>query len=198
MSAAFQRVTFLLSRRMLSIFWTKSAFQLLQENICPLLIWRRTITPPLEVLLVPRYNVNAQVHLEQLFQRQRAHQQEQQGRDSRAQRKVKYLKFSPFTATSLFLYRQKNCFSSGLPPPPTPQQQAQAAGTQSVWAPTRTWQAWATTRAAAWWPPRARPAGGAMCPCLQLPLMELLQHLEASPSTEPKLFHPYLFCPPNF
>ena len=45
MSAAFQRVTLLLSRRMLSIFWTKSAFQLLQENICPLLIWRRTIPP---------------------------------------------------------------------------------------------------------------------------------------------------------
>ena len=45
MSAAFQRVTFLLRERMLSIFWTKSAFQLLQENICPLLIWRRTIPP---------------------------------------------------------------------------------------------------------------------------------------------------------
>ena len=45
MSAAFQRVTFLLRRRMLSIFWTKSAFQLHQENICHLLIWRRTIPP---------------------------------------------------------------------------------------------------------------------------------------------------------
>ena len=77
------------------------------------------------------YNLNPQVHLEQLFQRQRAHQQEQQGRDSRAQRKVKYLKFSLFTA-SLSSAKKKNCFSSGLPPPPTPQQQAQAAGTQSV------------------------------------------------------------------
>ena len=54
-------------------------------------------------LQVPsRYNVTPQVHLEQLFQRQRAHQQEQQGRDSRAQRKVKYLEFSLSTATSLF------------------------------------------------------------------------------------------------
>ena len=54
-------------------------------------------------LQVPsRYNVTPQVHLEQLFQRQRAHQQEQQGRDSRAQRKVKYLKFSLSTATVLF------------------------------------------------------------------------------------------------
>ena len=35
MSAAFQRVTLLLRKRMLSIFWAKSAFQLLQENICP-------------------------------------------------------------------------------------------------------------------------------------------------------------------
>ena len=55
--------------------------------------------------------MNAQVHLEQLFQRQRAHQQEQQGRDSRAQRKVKYLKFSLSTASPLFPLPRKKIAS---------------------------------------------------------------------------------------